>query len=229
MTADAIQGPVPLSRLLQLASPALPVGAFAYSEGLESAVAEGLVVNYGDAESWIVGGLEDGFARLDLPVFGRLYRAFTDGDIDQARACSHWLRACRDTAETRQSDRDMGQALARLLDQLGVEAAGEWTRWPATTFPTMFALAAVKWSCAREAAAEALGYAWCETRVAAAIKLVPLGQTDGQRLLLTCGTRLPGLVEACINVELDDIAGGMPGVFMGSAAHEVLTTRLFRS
>src|SRR5688572_31209561 len=98
-------------RLLQLVSPALPVGAFAYSEGLESAVADGLVTDEASASRWIRGRLVHGPGRLDAPIAARLHRAWTLGDDASVQRWTALLAAFRETRQLRDADRDMGQAL----------------------------------------------------------------------------------------------------------------------
>jgi urease accessory protein len=222
---DALQ----LTRLLQLASPALPVGAFAWSEGLEFAVHTGWVNDESSARQWILGVLANCVARLDVPMFQCLHRAWRNDDEVAVREHSRWLLACRESAELRAGDRQLGQALARVLVELGETRARAWCRDKDVSFAAMFALASARWHIQARHAAIAMMWSWCENMVASSIKLVPLGHSAGQRLLYEAGALLPELCVAGFALERDCIAGGAPGLALASAAHETQRTRLFRS
>ena len=216
-------------RLWQLVSPALPVGAFAWSDGLEPAVARGDVADEAGARAWIEGVLGAGLARVDVPALAAMHRAWGRGDAAGARRYSGRLVARRDTAELRASDRHTGQALARLLADLGHREALPWARAAHTSFAAMFALAAARAGVGAERAAAGYLWSWLENQVAAAIKLVPLGQTAGQRILV-------GLADAVEDAALFGTAfdpeaahAETIGLSMVSAEHETQYTRLFRS
>jgi len=218
-----------LLRLLQLASPMLPVGAYAYSQGLEWAVEQGWVKDEASAADWISGVLGHGPSRLEVPVLARLYRAWADGDEAQVHDWSRLLDAGRESGELQAESRQLGESLAVLLDQLGVEAARPWKEIEYTGFPTLFALAAVRFHVPLAEAALGYLYAWCENQVAAAIKLVPLGQAAGQRLLSGLIGQLPSAVEDALVLPDDQIGILTPRLAIGSGRHETQYTRLFRS
>ena len=218
-----------LPRLLQLASPALPVGAYAYSEGLEYAVEAGWVDGERGLLAWMEGRLRHGFGRLDVPVYGRLHAAWSRGDEADASTRSEWLLANRETAELRYSDRAMGQALARILAGLGVESAAPWTTAPGCTFAAMFALACVRWGIRPLDGAGGLAWSWAESQVTAGIKLIPLGQSAGQRVLFRLGSVIPPVCGTGLDFGDDEIGGAAPGLALASCAHEIQRTRLFRS
>ena len=117
-------------RLLQIVSPALPTGAFAYSQGLEQAVAERWVTDETEARMWLLGLLRWSFATLDMPVLARLMAAWRDDDALGIARWSRWLLACRPTRELRAEDRQLGGALARMLEGLGIVEAAGWVRRP---------------------------------------------------------------------------------------------------
>ena len=217
-------------RLLQMCSPALPVGAFAYSEGLETVAHEGGV----DASAWILGRLRRGPARTDAPIAKRLYAAWRSASPGAASnaAVDDWnatLFALRESRELREADRDMGQALARLLVDLGVADAAPWRQRPDATFVTLFTLAAARWDVPCQATLAGLLWTWLEGQVAAAVKLVPLGQTAGQKLLFAAAAEIPALVAAALAMDDDDIGALAPGAALAAARHETLEVRLFRS
>lgn len=218
-----------LLHLCRLTSPSLPVGAYAFSAGLEHAVAAGWVTHEDDAREWILGQLEHVQARLDVPVLARLHRGFEARDADGVRAWSALLLASRESAELLAAERRMGGALARLLDDLGVEEAATWRDEECASFCALFALACVHWRI--PPASAALGYllAVVDSQVAAAIKLVPLGHTAGQRLLLAASAPIPACVARGLALEDGDIGATAPGVAIASALHETQHTRLFQS
>lgn len=216
-------------RLWQLLSPAMPIGAYAYSRGLEYAVAAGWVCGEAGAAEWIGGQLRHSVQRLDIPVFARLYRAWAAGDPEGLEHWNAFLLAARESAELRAEDRHLGAALARLLRDLGIEEARPGRPERPWGFAAPFALATERFGIALEEAA--LAYAWvgCEQLVAAAVKLIPLGQTAGQRLLLGLGAMIPDVVRAGCALDDEDLGGSGPGLGIASARHETQYTRLFRS
>lgn len=225
----SIEAELPLLRLLQIVSPALPTGAFAYSQGLEQAVAEKWVTEETEARMWLLGLLRWSFATLDMPVLARLMTAWRDSDALGVARWSRWLMACRPTRELRAEDRQLGGALARVLDGLGVAEAAGWARRPDVTHATMFALAAVYFEVAPAAAVAGAAFAWAEAVTAAAVRLVPLGQTAGQRILAAAGGAIPALTARALTLLDDELGAAAPGQALASAAHETLYSRLFRS
>jgi urease accessory protein len=224
-TAD----PQPLLRLLQLASPALPVGAFNFSQGLEYAVERGWVGNGPQAAAWIMGLAAHGIATLDLPLLLRLHAAWQSRDAARARQLSRELIASRETQELRAEERHMGQALAKILVQFGIVEAQDWQRTPDASYAAMFALAAQDAQATARDTSVAYLWAWAENQVIGAVKLIPLGQTDGQRALESIRLRIPAFVEHAESLADEDIGSATPLAVMSSAWHETQYTRLFRS
>ena len=212
-----------LSRLLQLASPVLPVGAYSYSGGLEAALEAGVVRDASSAERWIGDVLVHSVARMEAPVLLRLVQAFCEGA--SAREWNDRFLASRETAELRAETVQMGYSLERLLSDLGIGATG--VEEPA--FPTAFALAVARWKIDRESALIAYLWAWVENQVMAAVKSVPLGQTCGQRMLLSLGGRLAGIAERAARLTDDELGNFAPGLALLSSRHETQYSRLFRS
>lgn len=218
-----------LIRLLQLASPALPIGMYSYSQGMERAVEDGRIRDEATAGEWIAGLLERGQARLDVPVLIRLQAAWGSGDDAAVERWSRILHASRETAELRAEDRQTGQALARLLESLAIARAGAWIRHPASSLATGFSLAAAEWGIAAPQAAAGYVWSWLENQVLCAVKLVPLGQVAGQRLLRDLSAGIPALVDQAFGMADDDIGGSAVGMALASSRHEVQYSRLFRS
>ncbi|HUG72502.1 MAG TPA: urease accessory UreF family protein [Steroidobacteraceae bacterium] len=221
--------PLALLRLLQLASPALPVGAFNFSQGLEYANEQGWVGNEQQAGEWIGGVAQHGMANLDLPMLMRLHAAWSEGDATRARRLSRELIASRESAELRAEELHMGQALAKVLMEYGIDAAHPWQRNGDASYAAMFALAAVHAGANAADCALAYAWAWAENQVTAAVKLLPLGQSAGQRLLESLRQRIPSLVAAAAQLADEDIGTATPGAMMASCWHETQYTRLFRS
>jgi urease accessory protein len=223
-----IRNPHALLRLFHLVSPALPVGAFAYSQGLEYAVQARWVHDEATALDWLDGVSRFGLGTLDLPILLRLHRAWAAGDTASVRRWSDWLMAARDTSELREEDRHLGRALAQILATLGMDEAREWLH-ATTTFASMFALASVRWCIEADTAAQGYLWAWTENQVLATVKLVPLGQSAGQRLLHSLSAAIPAIVEAAQCVPDQDLGIGSVSQALASAMHESQYSRLFRS
>ena len=218
-----------LMRLMQLTSPSLPVGAFAYSGGLESAVEIGLLNDLDSSRLWIGNIMQEGLARLDVPIFYRLYRAWESNNESELKRLNSQLLAQRETSELQAEDAHMGGALSRLLGDLDMPETQLWSRAERVSFTTMFALASVKWQIEINQAATGLLWSWLENQVAAAIKLVPLGQTDGQRLIGELLLEIPALLAQSRQLSDSEIGSCLPMLAILSAQHETQYSRLFRS
>lgn len=216
-------------RLMQLVSPTLPVGAFTYSQGLEWAVAKGWVKDPATLTSWLGGLMEDGIGRLELPVLLRLYQAAIDRDESKLREWAQRLHASRETRELRAEETNRARALTRLLIDLGVDQAAAWQQSVALCQAAPFALAAAHWGISPKDCLLGYAWGWLENQVAAAIKLIPLGQTAGQRLLLEMGGQLPEVLEKALDLSDEQIGAAAPALAIASSRHEVQYTRLFRS
>jgi urease accessory protein len=198
-------------RLLQLASPTLPVGAYSYSGGLEAACEAGLVTDAASARRWIGDVLEHSVMKMEAPVLLRM--------IDQPdEEWNAMFLASRETAELRAETVPMGYSLNRLLPELGVEACP----FEEPSFPAAYAQAVRAWGIPARQALTAYLWAWLENQVMAAVKSVPLGQTDGQKMLLALGARLQDVSE-------EEPGNFAPGLAMLSSFHETQYSRLFRS
>jgi urease accessory protein len=218
-----------LLRLLQLASPSLPVGAYAYSQGLEWAVAAGWVSDDRSLARWLEDQLCHSIEGVDLPILARLYEAVCRGDDAAQVSWSRHLIALRETRELVSDDCDRGRALARLLRDLGVAAAAPWVEREDVPFAALTAVAAVAWEIPLAATAHAYAWSWLENQVLAGVKLIPLGQVSGQRLLLELAPTIPPVCERALARSDDEIGGMLPILAIASSLHETQYTRLFRS
>lgn len=216
-----------LLHLMHLVSPALPVGAYAYSQGLEYAVDSGWLKNEKAIEYWLRGVMASGFGQLDAPVFLRCSKAWRETDIGALKYWNDFLLACRETQELLLEDVQLGMALRRLLQSLSIPGAE--TLPGDASFAGQFALACHHWNIADEDATQGFIWAWLENQIAAATKLVPLGQTQAQKLLVCLMKDIPKIAEKALQLPDEEIGWSLPGVVMASAKHERQYSRLFRS
>lgn len=218
-----------LLRLLQLASPGLPVGGFTYSQGLEWAVEAGWVKSAADFGAWQREQLHDTLGYLDWPVLARLYRACQADDAELFAYWSRLLLANRETSELRLEETQRGSALARLLDgwQLGQDPA--WRSSLELSQLGGMAWLGVHWSIPLRHLALGHGFAWLEGAVMAGVKLVPFGQQAAQTLLRDLGEALPAVLDHALALDDDQLGGGLPLLAIASSCHETQYTRLFRS
>ena len=217
------------ARLLQLASGTLPVGAYAYSQGLEWMVEAGWVSDEAALGEWLREQLFGSIATTDLPMLLRLLKAASAADDVAMVSLSRELVAMRETSELVRDDCARGAALARLLGELGVEPAAEWIHRSDTPFAALMALAAVAWDLSSDDAAFAYTWGWLEGQILAGVKLIPLGQVAGQRLLFDLSAAIPEAIACARQCGDDDIGATLPALALASALHETQYTRLFRS
>jgi urease accessory protein len=214
-----------LARLLQLASPALPVGAYTYSQGLEWAVEAGTVKDEATALRWIADQLEWNLGRFEAPLLARMLEAQKVGAGETAEELDAQYLASRETAELRAETLQMGHSLRRLIGDLGLDVAVP----PEPSFPTVWSALAAHWNIAPAEALTAWLWSWAENQVMAALKAVPLGQAAGQRILLEIGARIPAVVERALTLDEDSYSNFAPGFAIACARHETQYSRLFRS
>ena len=221
-----------LTKLLQLASPALPVGAFSYSQGVESAVEAAIVHDALSAQRWIGDVLDLSLATMEAPLLLRLCRAWREGDDARVQHWNALFLASRETAELRAETVQMGYSLRRLLSDLDDEHSAVLDCLQAldeVAYPTAYAYAVAQWRLDPEQALIAYLWSWLENQVMAALKAVPLGQTDGQRILLALGKRLSAVAEHATSVSDESLGSFAPGLAILSSRHETQYSRLFRS
>lgn len=224
--------PLTLSRLLQLASPMLPVGAYSYSQGLEWAIECGEVKDLASANGWIGDVLEVYQASFELPVLSRLFVAWQVGDMEKVREWDAFYQAGRDTSEAWAETRQMGYSLCRLLNdlkELPDHLMDNVNSLATPAFPTVYAAIAQHWAIAQQDMLHAYVWGWLENQVSAAMKTVPLGQVAGQKILLTLGQVLPDIVQQAMNLPDDEISNFNPLLTIAGCQHETQYSRLFRS
>jgi len=216
-----------LLRLLQLSNSTLPVGAYAFSQGLESAVERSWVSSSEDLEDWIESQLKSSITEIDVPLLIRQIQSVGANDLEQIRYWNHYLLACRETKELRLSELDMGKAIARLLNALNISFL--MNKDSEFTFLTGFAIASVAWNLDSKVAATGYVWAWLESQVSAATKLLPLGQNSAQKLLSQLISYVPAAIERAHRIKDQEIGCSLPALAIASSWHEDQYSRLFRS
>jgi urease accessory protein len=224
--------PLRLNRLLQLCSANLPVGGFSFSQGLEYAVEMGWVHNPTSTKEWISFNLNQSIAHTDLVLINRLQKALLEDDFPSFHKWNQHALACRESNELYLADVAMGKALMRLLKDIqGIDSQHyvQLIREKHISFVSAFALSAYLFGL--ELSEMQSGYCWAyiDNQVAAATKLVPLGQTQGQNLLFELTEQVAEAIEHANQIDDDNIGASLPRLAMASAWHETQYTRLFRS
>jgi urease accessory protein len=225
-----------LLQLMWLASPALPVGGFSYSEGLESAVESGRVAGEAQAAEWLLDQLHLGLARCDLAVAAQAFKAWRRNDLSHITELNDWVRQTRESAELRQQTEQMGRSLVEWLRNGGSGSHADDPRiaqlaalTPAPTWPVAFALACAQTPATAREALLSFTFGWCENMVQAAMKAVPLGQSAAQRILSRLADAVPVAVDHAMSLQSSARQAHTPMLAILSAQHEVQYSRLFRS
>jgi urease accessory protein len=230
--SDGSLSPAALLQLMQLASPALPVGGFSYSEALEAAVDCRRVTDETQAADWLLQQLALGLERSDLPVLAQALPAWRADDLARVQALNDWVATTRESAELRQQTQQMGRSLAEWLKQRepgDARVPRLAALRPAPTWPVAFALAAAQTGAPLREALLSFGFGWAENMVQAAMRAVPLGQTAGQRILARLIEALPAAVQRAAALSDDGRQAFTPMLAILSAQHETQYSRLFRS
>lgn len=218
-----------LLRLLQLTSSLCPIGAFAYSQGLENAVEQGWVCDAPTLTSWLCGIGRHNLALLDLPLLIAAHAAWQRRDDVSAMSIGARVLANREARELVEQERQLGSALANVLVNLGVTRAAPLARDPSASYVVCYALGAVHFGISGEPAALGYAFAWSEQQVSAAARLIPLGHMATQRALSEVLTHIPTWVTTAREVPDAEIGSSTPALAMSAAWHESQYTRLFRS
>lgn len=220
-----------LSRLLQLASPMLPVGAYAYSQGLEWAIESKIVIDAKTTASWVADAIELYLSRFELPVLLRMRKAWDKKDTEALKYWNKFYCAGRDTMESRAETLQMGYSLVRLLDDIDLDTGSVMLleRFVPVSFPLAYACATSVWNIPIHSSLHAFLWSWVENQVSAAMKTVPLGQVAGQRMLLEISAKIPAAVKVGAAIEDDELSNFAPGLSIAGSQHETQYSRLFRS
>jgi urease accessory protein len=216
-------------KLMWLASPALPVGGFSYSEGLEAAVEAGYVSSEAQAGDW----LQLSLARADMPTVAQAHAAWVACDAAQISALNNWFLHTRETAELRAQAEQMGRSLLDWLrngaDSTDARLAVLAALQPAPLWPVAFALASVLAQASSRDTLLTFAWGWAENMTQAAMKAVPLGQAAAQRILQRLIETIPAAVDTALALPEADKQAFTPMLAILSAQHETQYSRLFRS
>ena len=220
-----------LLHLLQLASPALPVGAYSYSEGLETLCHAGKINSSQDLQHWLLAELNYGAVRMEAAIVIRAYQFANDADVNKLIYWNNWLSAARDTKELRASSWQMGDALIRLLRDLNFPQLllDSSLFEPGCNFSIGFGIATSLWEIDRRSTLLGFLHSWAVNLIGAGVKLIPLGQTAGQQLLLDLGSQIEIAAQEIPTLTDDDLQTCGWGLSLASMNHEILYSRLFRS
>lgn len=224
-----------LLNLLQLASPTLPVGAYSYSDGLETLVERGIINNSKSIKHWLEQELSYGAIRLEAAVMLRGYRSATNQNFDDLGYWNAWLSAAKETAELRSQSLQMGNSLIRLLldlehptSTISLQDLATAAGYPCN-YAIAFGIAAATWQIDTTSAVLGYLHSWASNLIGAGVKLIPLGQTAGQQLLLEINSNITLATQEILILEDDDLCSCGWGLALASMAHETQYTRLFRS
>lgn len=218
-----------LLRLMHLVSPSLPTGAFAYSQGLEWAVEAGWITDAVSLEAWLADLIQTNLARVDIPLLKRMMDAVKAGRQPDLERWHGLLLAYRETEELRREETSRGLAMARLLEGLALPLNPDELKVVASSQLAGFALAAVHFGIPIDQAAAGYLWSWLENQVLAGIKIIPLGQTDGHRILLRLDATLMKAVASGLDLKDNDMGATSPALAIASSRHETQYTRLYRS
>lgn len=216
-------------RLLQLLSPVLPVGSFTYSQGLEWAVDANWVDSEAPFRQWLVEWIDGPLVHQELPLLSRLYKASVENDEDAFVEWSQYLLATRDTYELRQEELSRADAYLRVLKSLGVDIETLPLRAIKLTPVASIAWAAVKWNVPHQSLLISFGHNWLESSVNSGVKIIPLGQSAGQKIIHDLSPTLINAVALSKNIKDNELGFSMPAVSMASCSHETQYSRLYRS
>lgn len=219
-----------LYRLLAWLSPSYPIGGFSYSHGIEWAVEDGLIRDRATLAAWIGAILTHGAGRIDGALFAAAWRAAKAGDDRTLDDIAELAAAWRGTAETALESAAQGSAFASTTIKAWPDArlAALAARHDKLALPIA---AGVAFAPHAEIADALTGYlaGFAANLVSAGVRLVPLGQTDGQLTLAALEPAVAAAADAALVADLDQLGSAAPMLDWASMRHETQYTRLFRS
>lgn len=218
-----------LVKLLQLVSPSLPTGAFSYSQGLEWAVEAGWVKDRDSLSAWLQSCLHNSLIWVDIPLLHLMYRAAENTDIKVMDKHIDLLLSCRESYEFQEEEKQRGRATAVLLENLGLLPDKQWQCCLQKSQLAGFTYGAASWAIPLKLAATGYLWAWIENQVLAGVKIIPLGQTAGQQILLELGENLESIAMSGLTKKEIEIGSSSPALAIASSLHETQYTRLYRS
>jgi urease accessory protein len=225
-----------LLQLMWLASPALPIGGFSYSEGIEAAVDSAYIATFSEANDWLIDQLYLTLARADLAIAAKAIAAWRRGDLARIEELNNWVLQTRETSELRLQTEQMGRSMLDWLRkqpsfhrnfQDNFQSNQDFLKSP--TYPLVFALAASATQASVRDCLMSFAFGWAENMTQAAVRAVPLGQTDGQRVLANLAEHIPAAVDAAMLLQDSEKQAFSPMLAILSSQHETQYSRLFRS
>ncbi|NEO52212.1 MAG: urease accessory protein UreF [Okeania sp. SIO3B5] len=232
------QGANQLLSLLQLASPALPVGAYSYSEGIEVLVTTGKISDYDSLKNWFIDSLKFGSIRLEAALIVRAYRETNSVNLQLLNNWNNWATAVKETEELRLQSLQMGRTLIRLFMNIQPDLPTELMKFIQNkldtetnfcNFAIAYGLISACWKIEIENAILGYLHSWATNLINAGVKLIPLGQTVGQKLLWELQNQIVLSAKEILKLKDDELNSCSWGLSLASMAHEVQYTRLFRS
>ncbi len=221
--------PLALLRLMHLISPTLPIGSFTYSQGIEWAVEAGWIEDVNSLQAWLGSQLNNSITHLELPLLKRLYGAWQADDLVAVESWIAISNASRETSELLLEEKNRGRALTDLLIALELPQAAAHKPLLSQSQVVAFAFASCSWQVPLEQAAYGYAWSWLENLVLSAVKIIPLGQTQGQKVLHQMTPLLLAAVEHGLSVADEEMGAALPALAIASSRHETQYTRLFRS
>ena len=219
-----------LLQLMWLASPSLPIGGFAYSDGLESAVNSGMVTNFTQTKKWLTDQLHLTLARADLPLLAHSINAWREHDLKTVEELNHWFLMTRESSEARAQTIQMGYSFVEWLKNQENELTDYvWFSSIKPTYPIAFALAISDSNASLQDCLTSFAFAWSENMVQAAMKAIPLGQLSGQKVLQQLCQEIPLVVNKALSVPYGKWVSFTPMLAILFSQHENQYSRLFRS
>lgn len=218
-----------LLRLMHLISPTLPIGSFTYSQGIEWAVEIAWIKDATSLQAWLDSQLNGSILHVELPLLKRCYQAWQTEDMQALEAWIAISNASRETSELLLEEKNRGRALTDLLIALDIPQAAMHKPLLSQSQVAAFALASAYWQVPLEQAAYGYAWSWLENLVLSAVKIIPLGQTQGQKVLHQMTPLLLTVVERGLSLPDEEIGAALPALAIASSRHETQYTRLFRS
>lgn len=216
--------------LLQLVSPGLPIGAYNYSEGLETLISQNILDKKQDLCSWLEAELRYGSIRVETAIIPRIYNSLNTGELAKLTYWNNWLSAARETRELRAQNWQMGQSLLKLLLNLEPKINDISSKLkPPYNYVVIWAIAVYVWQIDPQVAVISYLHNWTANLVTTGVKLLPLGQTSGQQILFELNKIIPEIGEEILQLEDDNLSSCNWGLALASMNHETLYSRLFRS
>ena len=218
-----------LLKLMNLMSPTLPIGGFTYSQGIEKAIESNWITDFESAKKWLESQLLINLKFTDLPILMRLYKSVDSKNYKRVTYWSNFLLACRETMELRDEEKNRGRSLAKLIESLEKDQAKEWSKILKTNHLLGYAFLSNVWNISIKKLLLGYSWSWLENQVAATVKIIPLGQTDGQKLLNEIIKKIPNVVEEAEIIKDNEIGISQPAFVIASCLHETQYTRIYRS